>query len=381
MGGKMMNSNAKKILVLALAASIIVVSIPQTCATSVLKTKEITVVDAERSNEMLPKQSNNETEYYAVIAACTNYDRLTMNIPNGPFPIPERKLIKLYDALIESKNWNESNIILLLNRNATKENITNALQEMSHRVGPNDIFLFSWQGHGGDEEDIDGDEKINNQRDKYDEAIYPYDYKNYITDDELGDNFSKINAKGMCLIFESCLSGGLVNRSRLVDRIGMSEINYINSFNEDFRRDIDSKIGTLDVDGGNRVVILCTLPNTIGRVTLLTGFPMTRALAFALKGFARDKDKDGYISAEEAFKIARPLTLAQSSMYYGGLWMFYCLMNTLTGTPDPVSKATTSIIKTEIRIILMCLLLTGYICLNWPNMIDNYEGALPLIEI
>ena len=376
----MKNIATKKIIVLALAASFIIVSIQQTGAISILKTKENALMDVKEPNEKT-KQSNNETEYYAVIAACTNYDRLTMNIPKGPFPIPERKLIKLYDTLIESKNWNESNIILLLNRNATKENIINALQEMSHRVGPNDIFLFSWQGHGGDEKDIDGDEKINNRRDKYDEAIYPYDAENYITDDELGDNFSKINAKGMCLIFESCLSGGLANRSRLVDRIGMSELNYIKSFNEDFRRDIDSKIGTLDVDGGNRVVILSSLPNTICRATFLTGFPMTRALAFALKGFARDKDKDGYISAEEAFKTTRRLTLAQSSMYYGGFWMFYCLMNTLTGTPNPVLKATISIIKVEISVILLCLILNGYICLNWPNMFDTYEGALPLIEI
>ena len=101
-------------------------------------------------------------------------------------------------------------------------------------------------------------------------------------------------------------------------------------------------------------------------------------MSLTFKAFS---DKDGYISAEEAFKTTRRLTLAQSSMYYGGFWMFYCLMNTLTGTPNPVLKATISIIKVEISVILLCLILNGYICLNWPNMFDTYEGALPLIEI
>lgn len=373
--------NAKKLLIFAIISSIILVLMQQTGSISTSKGNSNIFGEEIELNEATNKRTD-ETEYYAVIAACTNYDNPNMNIPKGRFPIPERKLKKIYDALIEAENWDEENIIILLNKDATKQNIIDAIGEMSNIVDENDYFIFSWQGHGVDVNDIDGDEKINDQSDKYDEAIFPYDTDNYITDDELGENFSKIKAKGMCLIFESCLSGSLINRSNGNKNIQSFESNEIESYNKDFKRDIeDPKIGPLDIDGGNRVIILSTHPNTIGKATFLTGFPMTRALAFAFKGFALDKDKDGFISAEEAFGLAKPLTKIQSSMYDLGIWLYEVLLLKFSGSSNPVLKGTLIYLFAKIFSVFFIYWLTGSICLNWPNMHDTYNGDLPLVKI
>jgi hypothetical protein len=125
----------------------------------------------------------------------------------------------LYDLLQDKDGrWNTNNMQLLINETATKQNILNALDWLKEKAGENDIILFSFGGHGSDADDTNGDES-----DGMDEVICPYDcYRdettgeliNYITDDVLGLKFDEIgnkNVKGMYLIFDSCLSGGLVD--------------------------------------------------------------------------------------------------------------------------------------------------------------------------
>lgn len=307
-----------------------------------------------------------ETNYYVVIAACSRYDDPSRNIPKILPPIPEKKLRVLYDSLLESENWNEDNIILLMNENATKENITGALESMAEIVGPNDVFLFSWQGHGGDEEDDDGDEKTINPRDEYDEAIYPHDTDTFIRDDELDYYFSKINAKGMCLIFESCLSGGLVDRGNGLGR----SVNYID----------EKEFGILDVNDENRVIILSTHPNTIGKASFIFGFPLTYSLARAFNGKTKDRDQDGFISAEEAFKFARPRAIIRSSLYWAGSWGSFYLIGLLSGSSNPGIEATLYLALTFFMAQYYARVLSGYFVLNWPNMHDDYEGNLPIIK-
>jgi hypothetical protein len=87
---------------------------PIVCSNIVIKESEI--------------QTKDETKYYAIIAACSKYQDSDLNIPKAPFrPYPERQLKYLYDSLLEAENWNKSNIILLLNEQATRQNIIRAL--------------------------------------------------------------------------------------------------------------------------------------------------------------------------------------------------------------------------------------------------------------
>jgi len=146
--------------------------------------------------------SGNDEEYYAVIAACSEYENPKNNIPKVLPPISEKKLSAFYNSLLESENWKEENIILLLNEDATKQKIIDALQEMAVTVDENDIFLFSWQGHGSEVPDDNGDEI-----DGTDEIICPHDIDSntYITDDELDFYFSDFHILSMQQLLRNIL--------------------------------------------------------------------------------------------------------------------------------------------------------------------------------
>lgn len=328
--------------------------------------------------------NSEDTEYYAVIAACTKYKNDQYNIPKKPLPpIPEYKLKFLYNSLIKAENWDENNIILLLNEDASREKIIDAFGQMAEIVGPDDIFLFSWSGHGSQVLDDDGDESRVDPDDEYDEIICPFDTEyvdgnltNFIRDDELDMYFSEINAKGMCLIFESCLSGGLVDKEG------------------SFENDLSSGgVNELDINGNNRVVIMSTLPNTLGRATYLTGFPLIASLAFTFDKPKSDLDNDGFISGEESFKIARPLEIIQSSGIYAFNWIytyyiyknemyrgFGGLMGLFFGD-YPAVVATLMTIRLFFQIQNISKSFNGHYLLNWPNIRDDYEGDLPIIVL
>lgn len=185
------------------------------------------------------EDENNEMTYYALIVGCSRYQNSLNNIPKiNPFPDSSMKYV--YNRLLNASNWEEENIFLLLNEDATKENIKNRFQFLSNKVTEQDVFVFSWMGHGTYISDEDQDEL-----DGYDEAICPYDtawgengVENLLIDDELDELFSEVTAKAQFIMFESCFSGGLV---------------------EDENQRNQSSYGYLDCDADNRVVVMSTL--------------------------------------------------------------------------------------------------------------------------
>lgn len=295
-----------------------------------------------------------DTEFYAVIVACSEYENDKMNIPKFPFsPIASWKLKSFYNSIIGASNWKEENIILLINEQATKQNVFAALDEMASRVDSNDIFLFSWQGHGSevpDEEPFD-------EEDGTDEVICLYEinvdqdtnkFIGAITDDELNIYFSKINAKGMLLIFESCLSGGLVG--------------------EEF-----------DIDKENRIIIMSTLEDTIGKASFLVGFPVTVGLAVASNQkymfHVEDKNGDGFISAEEIFNWAKYFIFAELSSYWIAIWLMHILFD-----GQEVFEAIISTFIDFCTSQITAFIISGHFMLTYPNMVDNYPGELKIIE-
>ncbi|KAI9621422.1 hypothetical protein H4Q26_015723 [Puccinia striiformis f. sp. tritici PST-130] len=65
----------------------------------------------------------------------------------------------------------------------TRANIISAMQWLVHNAQPNDsLFCVHYSGHGGQTEDLDGDED-----DGFDEVIYPLDHKQagHIVDDDM----------------------------------------------------------------------------------------------------------------------------------------------------------------------------------------------------
>ncbi|MFX1452597.1 MAG: hypothetical protein ACFFCM_17300 [Promethearchaeota archaeon] len=356
-----------------------------------LSTPMINYVQGKTDNSTIINSiSVNETKYYAVISGCQIYK----NSSHNRIELADYSKM-LYEALLSCKNWKASNIILLLNENATKEKITNALIEISERIGLNDVFLFSWSGHGSMILDGDGDEKEFDPDDKYDEVICTYDYNEYdqinqtyikgLSDDELNYYFSKINCKGMFLIFESCLSGGLVSKESLKDKLFKI-----------FKNDTE-KIYSSDVDDKNRVVLMSTPDNKSGFGA--RDFPfvvsLTYSLAFSIKllnsKIPEEKEnlsyfsiyKDGFISAEELFNPTKLMYRFQSLscqlglLYYTKVWFqsrYKTLISRLFGliiSPLIIFAVIPKVVRDPAFKILK----------NKANIRDNFAGELPIIEV
>lgn len=92
----------------------------------------------------------------------------------------------------------------------TRANIIRACHWLVEGARPNDSLFLHFSGHGGQTEDLDGDEE-----DGLDETIYPVDFKTagMIVDDELHDILVKPLPAGCRLtaIFDCCHSGSVLD--------------------------------------------------------------------------------------------------------------------------------------------------------------------------
>lgn len=91
--------------------------------------------------------------------------------------------------------------IILIDERATREALDDAFERAADIVGPNDVFLFFFSGHGGqlrssNPMEIDG----------LDETLVLYD--DQIRDDELGDLLLKIDSRLSVVVLDACYSGG-----------------------------------------------------------------------------------------------------------------------------------------------------------------------------
>lgn len=118
------------------------------------------------------------------------------------------------------QGYKDSNIEVLKDSQATKNNILDQIKELTSRVNKNDIVLIHFSTHGEQVEDLNGDES-----DGLDEAVVPYnavapnrstnflkDVDGYLIDDDLGLVLQVLRAKlgklGDLVVFmDLCHSG------------------------------------------------------------------------------------------------------------------------------------------------------------------------------
>lgn len=92
--------------------------------------------------------------------------------------------IRIVDQALKRQGFVSSNIIQLIDSQATKSNILNAFGSLSEQCSSGDIVYIHFSGHGQQVTDINGDEQ-----DGFDESWIPYDArKKYIPDDYIGQN-------------------------------------------------------------------------------------------------------------------------------------------------------------------------------------------------
>jgi len=123
----------------------------------------------------------------------------------------------------------------------TKANILRAMHWLVKDAQPNDSLFFHYSGHGGQTEDLDGDEE-----DGYDEVIYPVDFRTagHIVDDEMHRIMVGPLKPGVRLtaIFDSCHSGsaldlpyiystqGLLKEPNLAKEAGQGLLGIVSSY-------------------------------------------------------------------------------------------------------------------------------------------------------
>jgi hypothetical protein len=92
--------------------------------------------------------------------------------------------------------YNKENIVLLLDKKATNENIINALDHFIEKMDENSSFLLFYSGHGG----YSSEHKIS--------FLCPYDHTPdiYTTGEELREKLSQMKSKKMVILFDCCHS-------------------------------------------------------------------------------------------------------------------------------------------------------------------------------
>lgn len=102
----------------------------------------------------------------------------------------------------------------LLDGQATRTAVQDAVKKAAQKLGDGDIFLFTYAGHGGQVPDFDGDESGSPDRDTLDETLCLFDGQ--LIDDELHRLWAEF-AEGVRIVtvFDCCHSGSMVRAGRL----------------------------------------------------------------------------------------------------------------------------------------------------------------------
>ncbi len=104
--------------------------------------------------------------------------------------------------------FRRKHIHVLLNRQATKRKIQNALYRLRRRARSQDRVLIYYTGHGSRVVDRDGDEP-----DRCDETLLPYDANQrastHIVDDWIARWLQGFRTRNVVLIIDSCFAGGI----------------------------------------------------------------------------------------------------------------------------------------------------------------------------
>ena len=143
------------------------------------------IIDIKNSDYNLELNDNDPEEFFnspKTASALATKEAYAIVIGVADYPGADNDLSytdddanDVYDMLVNDYNFKPSNIIRLLDSNATKASISAALDYMASVITPNDIFFFYYSGHGGANLENGGtfSHSINSPH------PYPNDYDNY----------------------------------------------------------------------------------------------------------------------------------------------------------------------------------------------------------
>jgi hypothetical protein len=236
-----------------------------------------------------PKPAQN----WAVIVGVNDYPNLS------PLQYAVNDAQDIYNRLTGT-GWQPANIQILLNGNATKADIQNAINWMGTHAASQDLCLFFFSGHGSYGPDV----APIDETDGYDEYLCPYDSLSYswdndIRDDELDAWLSPITARKVVII-DACYSGGFFKGAAKYTVKAKSDASYTVVNNEPadgFAKDINKT--------GFMALTACDYNETSAEY----GYPLWNGVFtyYLNEGLGGPADVNGNgVSAEEAFAYAAP---------------------------------------------------------------------------
>lgn len=160
----------------------------------------------------------------ALLVGIANYKNLPYyskylgrELKNLKGPINDVRITR--EVLISRYGFRPEEINVLINQQATRDNIIGALESLIQETREGDVVVFYFSGHGTQVPDQNGDEE-----DGRDEALAAYDVvpegaKNpieakLILDDELGQILRKLKAGKAVVIVDACYSGTMTRGIR-----------------------------------------------------------------------------------------------------------------------------------------------------------------------
>jgi hypothetical protein len=250
----------------------------------------IDLVNSNRIPKYMLENNIESNDYWAVIFAVGIYK----NNPDQNRLSMFEAADDLYDTLLKYDNWNEDNIHLIKGEQATGKNLIKELIWLIKNEDKNDYSLIYLTTHGSPLKDQNGnmvDIPPKDESDGSDEILVMYDgfdnWYSFIWDDLLNFFLGMLQSKGVCLIVDSCFSGGFNDE---YNQNSIGDINY--SFNSEFGKELASN---------DRVVLMSSEENTVSYGSYFS--------FHLIDGFNGNADtlgnNNGINSAEESFYYAQ----------------------------------------------------------------------------
>ncbi|HEC89103.1 MAG TPA: PKD domain-containing protein, partial [Thermoplasmatales archaeon] len=227
-------------------------------------------------------KTDDKEEYWALLIAVGEY----LNHPEKDRPEMLTEVENINNALINSKNWDTGHIYKIKGVNADLQHIIDGFLWLLQMEDENDYSLIYITTHGGY---LNKDIPPFDESDSRDEVLVPYegfeDTSKFLWDDEINFFCSMLQSKGVCLIVDSCFSGGFNDVLNIQNIRQGSPNNWVKEFIN-------------DLSNGRRVILMSCEEDELSY-----GSYFSRYIAEALNGNA-DKDNNGIVSAEETFYYA-----------------------------------------------------------------------------
>lgn len=250
--------------------------------------------------EEIPLKETSNSNHYALLFAVGVY----LNAPDHDRPSMLESVEDLYDTLLDSPEiWKPENIQKITASDATLQNLIKGLLWLRRNARADDYVLVYITTHGGHlYHPITGqpwDMWPKDEANGVDEVLIMYngftDWYGFIWDDLLNFFLSIIRCEALCLIVDSCYSGGFNDHPYRINSHNRQNDERLTaeSFAQGFAQSLARK---------GRVILMSSMEDQLTWGSFFSEF-----LILGFQGSADSNgNNDGINSAQEAFTFAKP---------------------------------------------------------------------------